>query len=61
MCPSYGQESGGGKFCHNCGSPLAAAESAKKFCGNCGTVLSGAEFRRECGTRAGPPPVTARR
>ena len=25
LCPSCGQESGGGKFCQSCGHPLAAA------------------------------------
>src|SRR5580658_3435705 len=44
LCPSCGQESGGGKFCQGCGHPLAAAETAKKFCGNCGAQLSGAKF-----------------
>ena len=53
LCPSCGQESGGGKFCQNCGGTLAAAESEKKFCGNCGTPLSGARFCGECGTPAG--------
>lgn len=53
MCPACGQESGGGKFCQNCGGALAAAESAKKFCGNCGSTLNGAKFCGECGTPAG--------
>ena len=53
LCPSCGQESGGGTFCQNCGGTLAAAESEKKFCGNCGTPLSGARFCGECGTPAG--------
>ena len=53
MCPACGQESGGGKFCQNCGGQLAAAGAAKKFCVNCGTALTGAKFCGECGTPAG--------
>ena len=53
VCPSCGQESGGGKFCQGCGHALAAAQAAQKFCGNCGTPLSGARFCGECGTPAG--------
>jgi len=53
MCPSCGQDSGGGKFCQSCGTALAAAQSAKKFCANCGTALNGAKFCGECGTAAG--------
>ena len=53
VCPSCGQESGGGKFCQGCGHPLAAAQTAKKFCVNCGTPLTGAKFCGECGTPAG--------
>jgi hypothetical protein len=52
LCPSCGQESGGGKFCQGCGHPLAAAQAAKKFCGNCGSALDGAKFCGECGTPA---------
>jgi hypothetical protein len=53
MCPSCGQDSGGGKFCQGCGTALAAAQSAKKFCANCGTPLNGSKFCGECGTAAG--------
>jgi len=53
LCPSCGQESGGGKFCQGCGHPLAAAQAVKKFCGNCGSALDGAKFCGECGTPAG--------
>ena len=54
LCPSCGQETGGGKFCAGCGFALAAAPAAtKKFCANCGTQLSGAKFCAECGTPAG--------
>jgi hypothetical protein len=52
-CPSCGQDSGGGKFCKNCGTGLAAASSAAKFCPHCGTACSGAKFCAECGTAAG--------
>lgn len=54
LCPSCGGETGGGKFCQSCGTPLAAAPAAtKKFCSNCGTPLNGAKFCAECGTPAG--------
>ncbi len=51
-CPSCAQETGGGKFCQSCGTPLAAAPaSIRKFCTNCGTQLTGAGlFCPECGT-----------
>ena len=53
LCPSCGQETGGGKFCASCGFALAAAPAAtKKFCANCGTELKGAKFCSECGTPA---------
>ncbi|MER7274416.1 zinc ribbon domain-containing protein [Dactylosporangium sp. NPDC000244] len=50
-CPSCMNETGGGKFCQHCGTPLAAAPAQqKKFCGNCGTPASpGAMFCAECG------------
>jgi hypothetical protein len=51
LCPSCGQESGGGKFCVHCGGGLAAApDSMKKFCSNCGSQLGGGKFCAECGT-----------
>lgn len=51
LCAACHQESGGGKFCKSCGTPLAAAPGATaRHCGNCGTVLSGAKFCGECGT-----------
>ena len=54
LCPSCGNESGGGKFCQHCGGALAAAPApGKKFCGNCGTPLGAAKFCGECGTPAG--------
>lgn len=53
LCPGCKQESGGGKFCQHCGTPLAAAPAAaKKFCSNCGTALTGGKFCAECGTPA---------
>ena len=50
--PVLRADSGGGKFCKNCGHGLAAAPSAAKFCPNCGTALNGAKFCGECGTAA---------
>lgn len=53
QCPSCHQESGGGKFCQHCGTPLAAAPAAtKRFCKNCGTELAAEKFCGECGTPA---------
>jgi hypothetical protein len=49
ICPSCNAESGGGKFCQHCGSPLAAAP-AGTFCQNCGATLGSAKFCGECGT-----------
>jgi membrane protease subunit (stomatin/prohibitin family) len=49
MCPSCNAESGGGKFCQHCGSPLAAAP-AGTFCQNCGATLGSAKFCGECRT-----------
>lgn len=44
-CPSCGHE-GSGKFCHNCGAPLAQAT-----CSKCQATLSpGARFCHACGT-----------
>jgi hypothetical protein len=53
LCANCGQETGGGKFCRNCGHPQASAETPKQFCGNCGSQLTGAKFCGECGTPAG--------
>jgi membrane protease subunit (stomatin/prohibitin family) len=42
-----------GKFCAECGTPLA---QPKKFCSNCGTELIGnAKFCSNCGTQAAAP------
>ncbi|MEV5706553.1 hypothetical protein [Actinoallomurus sp. NPDC052274] len=54
LCHSCHQESGGGKFCRNCGTPQAAAPTAlKKYCTNCGNQLGDAKFCSECGWPAG--------
>lgn len=54
ICPSCESETGGGKFCQNCGAALASApKPTKRFCGNCGTELTGAKFCGECGAPAG--------
>jgi hypothetical protein len=50
-CPSCANESGGGKYCQHCGTPLAAAPEANRFCGQCGTkVNQGAMFCTGCGS-----------
>ncbi|HEX4258869.1 MAG TPA: zinc ribbon domain-containing protein [Streptosporangiaceae bacterium] len=53
QCPSCHAESGGGKFCQECGATLAAA-GAVRHCTNCGSALENAKFCGECGTPAGP-------
>jgi Double zinc ribbon len=54
VCPNCHAETGGGKFCASCGTPLAAAPAAAvKFCTNCGTALGQGRFCGECGTPAG--------
>jgi hypothetical protein len=52
VCPSCQQETGGGKFCQNCGTSLLAAPApTRRFCGNCGTSVNpGAPFCAECGS-----------
>ncbi len=50
-CPSCANDTGGGKYCQHCGTPLAAAPEAKSFCGQCGTKLgAGAMFCTGCGS-----------
>ena len=50
-CPSCANETGGGKYCQHCGTPLAAAPEASRFCGQCGTKVSaGAMFCTGCGS-----------
>ena len=40
-CPSCQADSGGGRFCQHCGTPLAAAPpAASMFCGQCGTKMA---------------------
>ncbi|WP_157407219.1 zinc ribbon domain-containing protein [Actinomadura atramentaria] len=54
LCGSCGEESGGNKFCRNCGAPQASAPAeTKKFCTNCGTQLGDAKFCGGCGWPAG--------
>jgi membrane protease subunit (stomatin/prohibitin family) len=47
-CPKCNARQPGGKFCAECGSPLAAQ---KKFCTGCGQEV-GAKFCANCGTAA---------
>jgi membrane protease subunit (stomatin/prohibitin family) len=50
-CSACSTQQPGGKFCQECGTPLA---QPKKFCHNCGTELAGAaKFCSGCGTKAG--------
>ena len=51
-CPSCSNDTGGGRYCQHCGTPLAAApEAAAAFCGQCGTRLApGAMFCTGCGS-----------
>jgi membrane protease subunit (stomatin/prohibitin family) len=45
---------GGGKFCANCGQPLAPPPPAMQFCTNCGTQnAAGAKFCSGCGAQQG--------
>jgi predicted amidophosphoribosyltransferase len=47
ICPECGQPAGEGKFCTNCGAPLAQTQ-----CPNCGAQLKpGIKFCSECGTK----------
>ncbi|MBR3621376.1 MAG: zinc ribbon domain-containing protein, partial [Clostridia bacterium] len=48
ICPKCGEKTAKGKFCINCGTPLA------NKCPNCGTdVPAGGKFCLECGTKIG--------
>ncbi|HXU79930.1 MAG TPA: SPFH domain-containing protein [Polyangia bacterium] len=48
-CPKCGAVGAAGKFCGDCGTPLAAAEK-KAFCGDCGKPMTpGKKFCGECG------------
>lgn len=56
-CSKCGVRQPQGKFCSECGTPLAAA---KKFCTSCGGELSAtAKFCANCGTAANAPPPAA--
>jgi rubrerythrin len=54
-CPSCQADSGGGKYCQQCGTPLAGApEAAPKQCVHCGAkLLPTALYCGGCGTRTG--------
>jgi membrane protease subunit (stomatin/prohibitin family) len=53
-CAKCNAKQPGGKFCAECGNPLA---QAKKFCTGCGQELLGAaKFCANCGTAAGAAP-----
>ena len=50
-CTSCQNETGGGKYCQHCGTPLAAAAEADIFCTQCGTRLTPtAMFCTGCGS-----------
>jgi len=52
-CVACNTQQPGGKFCAECGTPLA---QPKKFCTGCGGELGAtAKFCASCGTRAGAP------
>lgn len=51
-CGGCGTPNSGGKFCQNCGQPLAPPQPQGAFCNNCGTQLApGAKFCANCGTQ----------
>jgi hypothetical protein len=53
-CTKCGASVPAGKFCAECGTPLAAAP-AKKFCTGCGVETGTAKFCANCGTPVGAP------
>jgi hypothetical protein len=53
-CGKCGASVPAGKFCAECGTPLAVAP-AKKFCTGCGVETGTAKFCANCGTPAGAP------
>jgi membrane protease subunit (stomatin/prohibitin family) len=57
-CTSCGAQNPGGKFCANCGQPLAPPAPQPSFCSNCGQPTSG-KFCANCGASAGGPPPQA--
>ncbi|MFO0757635.1 MAG: SPFH domain-containing protein [Byssovorax sp.] len=50
-CPKCAASVPVGKFCAECGTPLAVAP-AKKFCTGCGSEIGAAKFCANCGTPA---------
>jgi len=57
-CAKCNTRQPGGKFCAECGGPLA---QAKKFCTGCGQETGAtAKFCANCGTPAGAAPISAR-
>ncbi|MEO5728874.1 MAG: zinc ribbon domain-containing protein, partial [Byssovorax sp.] len=50
-CPKCSASVPMGKFCAECGTPLAMA-AAKKFCTGCGSETGTAKFCANCGTPA---------
>jgi membrane protease subunit (stomatin/prohibitin family) len=54
-CAKCNARQPGGKFCADCGSPLA---QPKKFCTGCGQEMGAtAKFCANCGTSANAPPA----
>ena len=54
VCPKCSAQVPPGKFCQECGGPLAVAP-AKRFCTGCGNELGTAKFCANCGTAAPSP------
>ncbi len=51
-CPKCSAKVPPGKFCAECGGPLAPPQPVRKFCTGCGAELAGAKFCANCGTPA---------
>jgi hypothetical protein len=50
-CTGCGNDTGGGKYCQHCGTPLMAAAEANRFCAQCGTKVGPtAMFCTGCGS-----------
>lgn len=57
VCSNCSTKQPGGKFCQECGTPLA---QPKKFCTGCGAeLMAGQKFCANCGTSANAPPPSA--